>query len=145
MTKEKYWRANMAQIPDSESIIKKSTPSKTASAATKNNRKRSSDEMCERSDKVSTEHQYSCPRCRETLNREFNGVLRGVMLREGWTKDDIKKISLQQFARRSMAELIPDPAETEEVRIRLWGWNCVQELQARIDASREMHKARTEK
>jgi hypothetical protein len=53
--------------------------------------------------------------------------------------------SPQQFVKRPFAELAPDPNDTKQVQSRVWGTNCVQELQARIDATREMHEARTKK
>lgn len=42
-----------------------------------------------------------------------------------------------------MSELAPDPTEPPEVRRRIFGRNCVNDLQARIDSTREIHEART--
>jgi hypothetical protein len=35
---------------------------------------------------------------------------------------------------------MPDPSQPQNVQIRTWGWNCVKELQARMDAAREFHE-----
>ena len=57
------------------------------------------------------------------------------MIREGWTEDEVNAVSLRQFAKKSMAELVPDPTKPEAVQRRVHSKNCVNELQSRIDTS----------
>ncbi|ETI20709.1 hypothetical protein G647_07051 [Cladophialophora carrionii CBS 160.54] len=77
------------------------------------------------------------------MNRQFDNVLRTVMLREGWTEDQVNAVSLRGFATKAMAELAPDvSAAPLEVQRQVYARNCVNELQARIDATREVHEAR---
>lgn len=83
------------------------------------------------------------PKCHERLNQSFDSVLRSVMFDEGWSEDEVNATSLRQFSRWSMAELAPDPTTSEEFQRRVYGRNCVNQLQARIDATRRIHEART--
>jgi sRNA-binding protein len=76
------------------------------------------------------------------MNRQFDDVLRTVMLREGWSEEQVNAVSLRGFAKRSMTDLAPDPAAAVEVQRHVYARNCVEELQARIDATREIHEAR---
>ncbi|OCT44355.1 hypothetical protein CLCR_06393 [Cladophialophora carrionii] len=100
-------------------------------------------ELCIQTDRNHPQHTSTCPRCQESMNRQFDNVLRTVMLREGWTEDQVNAVSLRGFATKAMAELAPDAsAGPLEVQRQVYARNCVDELQARIDATREVHKAR---
>ena len=89
--------------------------------------------------------QWACTRCREHLDRDFDEVLRGSMLTyQGWTEKQINAVgSLRQFDKTSWTDLMPDPGQPEKAQIRSWDWNCVKELQGRMDATRELHEIMT--
>jgi hypothetical protein len=65
------------------------------------------------------------------------------MVREGWTEDEVNAVSLLQFAKKSMAELVPDPTKPEAVQRRVHSRTFVNELQSRIDTIRKVHEGRT--
>jgi hypothetical protein len=131
----------MTHVPPSDSTSHSQSNLASLQAAEDDNITPLSDEIiCDDHDEKG-HTQYTCLKCRESLNSQFDDLLRGVML-----QDEVNAVgSLRQFAKKSMAELVPDPTEPEEVQRRVWGYNCVQELQARIDATREIHEARTRK
>ena len=89
--------------------------------------------------------QWSCTRCRERLDSDFDEILRGSMLTDqGWTEKQINAVgSLRQFDKTSWTELMPVPGQPEKAQIRAWDWSCVKELQARMDAARELHEIMT--
>lgn len=98
---------------------------------------------CDEADESHT--QYTCPKCYERLNQQFDSILRSVMIQEGWPEDEVNAVSLRQFEKQSMTELAPDRTAPEEVRRRVFASNCVSELQARIDTTRDIHEARMKK
>jgi hypothetical protein len=89
--------------------------------------------------------QWTCNRCRERLDGDFDEILCGSMLTDqDWTEKQIDAIgSLCQFDKAPWTELMPDASQPKTVQLRTWGWNCVQELQARMDAARECHEVMT--
>ncbi|KAK5462520.1 hypothetical protein LTS15_002232 [Exophiala xenobiotica] len=87
--------------------------------------------------------QWLCSACSENINLDFDTTLRRVMLREGWTASEIKAVEpVRRFAKRTMAELAPDPTLSTNPQRRAFQFNCIYELQARINATREIHVAR---
>ncbi|KAI1627835.1 hypothetical protein EDD37DRAFT_279597 [Exophiala viscosa] len=87
--------------------------------------------------------QWLCSACAENINLDFDTTLRRVMLREGWTASEIKAAEpVRRFAQRTMAELAPEPTLSTNSQRRAFRFNCIYELQARINATREIHEAR---
>ncbi|EXJ77540.1 hypothetical protein A1O3_09767 [Capronia epimyces CBS 606.96] len=87
--------------------------------------------------------QWLCSSCSENINLNFDTTLRRVMRREGWTACEIQAVEpVRRFAKRTMAELAPDPTMSTNPQRRAFQFNCIYELQARIDATRGLHHAR---
>lgn len=84
------------------------------------------------------QNRYTCTECHDRLEKNFDEVLREVMVREGWTEDELSRVTMRKFAKTPVATMIPDVEESEEMQRRLFGKMALDELQARIDATREM-------
>jgi hypothetical protein len=63
------------------------------------------------------------------------------MVRKGWTEDEIKRVSMRQFVKNPVADLVLDPKDSDETQRRVYGRNVVYELQARIDAATELKES----
>jgi hypothetical protein len=80
------------------------------------------------------------------MDADWDNILRNNMREQGWTEAQIEaQGSLRQFDKTPYPELAPDPSLSEVGQRRAWGFNLRNEYQARIDATRAIHAARTEK
>ncbi|EXJ55160.1 hypothetical protein A1O7_08085 [Cladophialophora yegresii CBS 114405] len=131
----------MAQHPSPDPTSTSTKSPSTAPANALSTEK--SPDPCSQIERDHPQHTSTCPNCQERMTRQFDKVLRGVMLREGWTEEQVHAVSpLRGFASKQMKDLAPDPGAPIEVQRRVYARNCVEELQARIDAAREVHQAR---
>ncbi|KAK7903492.1 hypothetical protein LTR67_001512 [Exophiala xenobiotica] len=89
--------------------------------------------------------QWNCNKCRERLDGDFDELIQGITTTgQGWTENQIAAVgSFRQFDKTPWPELMPDPSQPQNVQIHTWAWNCVQELQARMNAARAFHEAMT--
>jgi len=88
--------------------------------------------------------QWNCNKCRERLDRDFDDLVREDWTAGDWTESQIAAVGLfRQFDKTPWSELMPDPSQPRKVQIHTWAWNCLKELQARMDAAREFHEAMT--
>lgn len=78
------------------------------------------------------------PNVKTNSKKNFDEVLREVMVREGWAEDELSRVSMRQFVKAPVATLIPDPTESEDRQRAVFARTAVGELQARIDGVREM-------
>lgn len=80
---------------------------------------------------------YSCPECHARQEANIDEVLHIVLIREGWTEDELGQVTMQQFVQKPVSALRTDPAKSKAVQRGEFAHMVMAEQNARTDAARK--------
>ncbi|ETN37925.1 uncharacterized protein HMPREF1541_07548 [Cyphellophora europaea CBS 101466] len=105
----------------------------------------SSPENCPHDSLARGLNRYTCPECHARLEANIDDVLRQVMIREGWTEEELEQVgSMQRFAGTPVKEIRPTEGASVEERRAQFAREVMREQDSRRDRARRWRAERAE-